>query len=151
MADIFTKQKRSEIMSHIKGKNSKQELTVRKYLYSKGFRYRLHDTRLPGKPDIKLPKYKCVVLINGCFWHGHAECKASRIPSTNEKYWKEKITQNKNRDARIAEQLKILGYTVIIIWQCQLSNKEKSAATLQSLVKKIKKAGSRMDLKTADH
>ena len=140
MADIFTKKKRSEIMSHIKGKNSKQELIVRRYLFSKGFRYRLHSNRLPGKPDITLTKYRCVIMINGCFWHGHDECKSSRIPSTNKKYWKEKIAQNKERDEIVTKNLNRIGYKVIIVWQCQLSGKNKMITTLESIADDIKKA-----------
>lgn len=150
MADIFTKKKRSQIMSLIKGKNSKQELIVRKYLFASGFRYKLHNDRLPGRPDITLSKYRCVIMINGCFWHGHSECKSSNIPSTNKKYWKEKIAQNKYRDAKVLEELNDLGYKVIIVWQCQLSNKEKTAKTLVLLVKEIKMAECHMDPKIAD-
>lgn len=111
---------RSQIMSMIKGKNTKPEIIVRKYLFSRGIRYRINDKRLPGTPDIVLPKFKTVISINGCFWHGHKNCKISHIPKTNTEYWANKIERNKNRDIKNNLILNHLGWNVIIIWECQL-------------------------------
>lgn len=122
MADMFTPQKRSEIMSHIKSKNTKSELMVRKYLYKSGFRFRLHDSNLPGKPDIVLPKYKCVVFVHGCFWHAHEGCKYCRKPKSNVEYWIPKIQRNVARDRREVQALKDMGWNVNIVWECELKN-----------------------------
>ena len=98
--DIVSKAKRSEIMSRIRGKNTLPELTVRKYLYSLGYRYRIHDTRLPGKPDIVLPRKRIAIEVRGCFWHGH-RCRLASIPKTNRSFWIKKINGNKIRDKNI--------------------------------------------------
>ena len=94
MADTVSKEKRSEIMSHVTGKETKPEIAVRKYLFARGLRYRKNVKRLPGTPDIVFPKYKTAVFVNGCFWHGHKECKYSHLPSTNLEYWEKKIADN---------------------------------------------------------
>jgi DNA mismatch endonuclease (patch repair protein) len=109
-------------MSRIKGKNTKPELLVRKFLFSKGFRFRLHDPKLPGKPDIILPKYKTVIFVNGCFWHGHEDCRKATLPKTRTEWWKEKIEKNKINDAKANRALIYAGWEVIIIWQCDLKN-----------------------------
>lgn len=119
MSDIFPKSKRSEIMSKISGKETKPEIKVRKYLFSKGFRYRKNDKRLPGKPDIVLPKYNTVILIHGCFWHGHT-CPRGKLPDTNKVFWKNKIGGNIERDKIKTKQLEDLGWSVLVIWQCDL-------------------------------
>jgi len=119
MSDIFSSQKRSDIMSKISGKNTKPEILVRKFLFSQGFRYRLNVKTLPGKPDIVLPKYKTVIFINGCFWHGHT-CKKGQTPSTNIDFWKKKISSNKSRDDKNVMLLTELGWNVITIWQCEI-------------------------------
>ena len=113
MSDIFSSQKRSDIMSKISGKNTKPEILVRKFLFSKGFRYRINVKTLPGKPDIVLPKYKTVIFINGCFWHGH-NCKKGKLPSSNIDFWKEKISNNKSRDDKNSDLLVKLGWKVNI-------------------------------------
>ncbi len=123
MADTVSKEKRSEIMSHVTGKETKPEIIVRKYLFSHGLRYRKNVKQLPGTPDIVLPKYKTVVFVNGCFWHGHKECKYSHLPSTNIEYWEKKIADNLERDKRKKRELEELGYHVLIVWQCQLKPK----------------------------
>ena len=99
MSDIFSQTKRSDIMSKISSKDTKPEILVRKFLFSKGFRYRINVKTLPGKPDIVLPKYKTIIFVNGCFWHGH-NCKKGKLPSSNTDFWKEKISNNKSRDAK---------------------------------------------------
>lgn len=120
MADVHTPQQRSYNMSRIRGKNTKPEELVRKYLFSQGFRYRKNDARLPGKPDIVLPKYKTVVFVNGCFWHAHKGCKYFVWPKNNADFWKKKIESNVTRDIKNHQQLKDLGWKVLIIWECEL-------------------------------
>lgn len=122
MADTHSKEVRSMNMSHIRSKNSKPEEKVRKYLFSKGFRYRKNVRSLQGCPDIVLPKYKTVIFVNGCFWHHH-DCGRFVWPSTNEEYWHKKIDGNVERDARNTEILKEQGWNVLTIWECQLKKK----------------------------
>ncbi len=137
MADIFDKKKRSQIMSRISGKNTKPEMIIRKSLFAKGFRYRKNDKRLPGKPDIVLPKYNTVIFIHGCFWHGHT-CKAGKLPETNIDFWKDKIGSNIVRDKKNMAELKKLKWKVIVIWQCELKNNSSINKSLQKLEKKIR-------------
>jgi len=125
MADTVSKEKRSEIMSHVTGKETKPEKIVRKYLFAQGLRYRKHVKRLPGTPDIVLQKYKVVIFVNGCFWHGHQGCKYAHLPSTNLEYWEKKIADNSERDKRKTQELERLGYRVSVVWQCQLKPKVK--------------------------
>lgn len=120
MPDIMTPQQRHDCMSHIRSKDTKPEQLVRQALWHKGFRYRLHVKDLPGKPDIVLPKYKTVIFVNGCFWHGHKGCKDFVIPKSNTAFWLEKIGKNKERDAKDETALKSAGWKVITIWECEL-------------------------------
>lgn len=122
MADNHTQEVRSRNMSHIRSINSKPEEKVRKYLFSKGFRYRKNDKRYPGKPDIVLPKYKTIIFINGCFWHKH-DCPRFVWPSSNEEYWRPKILRNVERDMQVQALLKEQGWNVLVIWECQLKKK----------------------------
>jgi len=137
MPDIFSKSKRSDIMSKISGKETKPEILVRKYLFAHGFRYRKNVKKLPGKPDIVLPKYKTIIFVNGCFWHGHENCKKSALPATNTEFWKEKISSNIIRDKKTYAELSDMGYKVLIIWQCELTSKKREI-TLSELLRKIK-------------
>ena len=123
MADNHSKEVRSMNMSHIRSKDSKPEEVVRKYLFSKGFRYRKNVKALPGCPNIVLPKYKTVIFVNGCFWHGHEGCKYYVLPKTNTEFWKEKIERNKERDLKERMQLRNMGWHVILLWECQLKSK----------------------------
>ena len=107
-------------MSQIKGKNTKPEETVRKYLFGRGLRYRKNDKRLPRHPDIVLPKYKTVVLVNGCFWHVHEGCKYFKWPESNVKFWKNKLTENRRRNVVKIQALKELDWKVIVVWECEL-------------------------------
>ncbi len=107
-------------MSHIRSKDTKPEIAVRKYLFSKGFRYRKNDKRYPGTPDIVLPKYKTVIFVHGCFWHGHEGCKYSKMPKTNIEYWERKISRNKVRDLENIRLLEDFGFRVIVIWECEM-------------------------------
>ncbi len=134
--DKHSRETRSYNMSRIKATNTKPEETVRKYLFSKGFRYRKNDKRLPGKPDIVLPKYKTVVLINGCFWHGHEGCRYFVVPKTNTEFWVDKISKNILRDRNNEEKLKELGWKVITLWECELK-KDRKEKTLENLIKEI--------------
>lgn len=124
-------------MSKISEKNTKPEILVRKFLFSKGFRYRINVKTLPGKPDIVLPKYKTVIFINGCFWHGH-NCKKGKLPSSNIDFQKEKISNNKSRDDKNSDLLVKLGWKVIIIWQCEVSKIDNRIKILNKLLEDIK-------------
>ena len=119
MADNHSKEVRSMNMSHIRSTNSKPEEIVRKYLFSKGFRYRKNVKKLPGCPDIVLPKYKTVIFVNGCFWHKH-DCPRFVWPSSNQDYWRPKILGNVERDKKNAGQLRSQGWNVIVVWECEL-------------------------------
>lgn len=136
MGDIYSKRKRSEIMSKISGTETKPEILIRKYLFGKGFRFRKNDKRLPGRPDIVLPKYKTVIFIHGCFWHGH-HCKAGKLPETNKEFWRNKINSNIERDKKNQHKLEKLGWKIIIIWQCKLKNKKMMIKKLKEIEQKI--------------
>lgn len=123
-------------MSRIRSKNTKPEEMVRKYLFSQGFRYRKNDIRLPGKPDIVLPKYKTVIFVNGCFWHKHENCKHFVWPKTNEDFWRAKINANVSRDQENMKLLSELGWNVIVIWECELKRDSINTA-LQRLVQSL--------------
>ena len=134
--DVHSKEVRSYNMSRIKGKDTKPEEVVRKYLFSKGFRYRKNDKRLPGTPDIVLPQYKTVIFVNGCFWHGHKNCKYFVWPKTNTDFWKKKINANVQRDNIKIENLHNLGWKVIIVWECELKKPQRDVM-LTKLVSEI--------------
>ena len=136
MADNHSKEVRSMNMSHIRSKNTRPEEKVRKYLFSKGFRYRKNVRTLPGCPDIVLPKYKTVIFVNGCFWHKH-DCPRFVWPTSNEEYWIPKITGNVERDQKNHEMLRELGWRVIVIWECQLKKKELEE-TMEKLVSDLR-------------
>jgi DNA mismatch endonuclease (patch repair protein) len=136
MADVHDKATRSYNMSRIKGKDTKPEMLVRKFLHAQGFRYRLHVKNLPGKPDIVLPRHKTVIFIHGCFWHGHEHCKYYVIPKTRTEWWVNKINSNIFNDTKAIKALKKEGWKVIVLWECGLkSNKIK--LTLAKLPGKI--------------
>ncbi len=124
-------------MSQIKGKDTKPEMIVRKYLFSQGLRFRLHKKELPGKPDICLPKYKTVIFIHGCFWHGHVGCKYYVIPKTRTDWWLNKINRNIENDIKATSELRKMRWNVIEIWECQLK-KANLEETLENLLKEIK-------------
>ncbi len=120
MADVHTKETRSYNMSRIKGKNTKPEMLVRKFLHANGYRYKLHDKTLSSKPDIVLPKYKTVIFVHGCFWHGHKNCKYYVVPKTRTDWWLNKINGNITNDTKAASALKKEGWKIITIWECKL-------------------------------
>jgi DNA mismatch endonuclease (patch repair protein) len=138
MADTFSKKDRSRIMAKVSSKETKPEKVVRKFIFSRGFRYRKNDKNLPGSPDVVLPKYKAVIFVNGCFWHCHPDCKYSKLPQSNTGYWEKKIEKNTERDRITYAELQKLGWFVIIVWECELKTKEKRRSRLESLVDELK-------------
>ena len=135
--DIWDQRKRSEVMSKIRAKNTKPEMILRKALFSLGYRYRINDKRLPGRPDIVLPKYKTVIFVNGCFWHGHENCKYFRLPKTRTEWWKEKINRNKQRDTEQKAALENLGWKVMTVWECEI--KKDKGQCLNNILETIAK------------
>jgi DNA mismatch endonuclease, patch repair protein len=133
MTDRLTPAQRHRCMSHIRSKDTKPEMIVRRYLFAHGFRYRLHVSTLPGKPDIVLRKYRTVVFVNGCFWHGHEGCKYNRLPKTHTDFWKAKIERNRLRDKLERLRLRDLRWHTIDLWECQLKPSEREE-TLRALV-----------------
>jgi DNA mismatch endonuclease (patch repair protein) len=122
-------------MSRIRGKNTKPEMIVRRFLHSQGFRFRLHDKKLPGKPDIVLKKYRTVIFIHGCFWHGHEGCKYFVVPKTRTEWWLNKINRNKDNDAKAMSALNSTSWKVIEIWECEL--KQDALVTIANLLKAL--------------
>lgn len=129
----MTKEQRHLCMSHIRGKDTRPEIAVRKGLFAAGFRYRLNVRSLPGTPDIVLRKYHTVVFVNGCFWHGHEGCRYYVLPKTNSSFWAAKIERNRRRDSAVQARLQALGWRVIVLWECELNTAQKLRATLESL------------------
>jgi DNA mismatch endonuclease (patch repair protein) len=129
--DILSKKKRSEVMSRIRGKNTKPEMILRSELFRLGFRFRVHKKDLPGKPDIVLPKYRMAIFVHGCFWHYHNACREGRIPSTNSNFWKVKLQKNITRDEENIKALRKDKWRVIVIWECEIEKQ------LDKILKKI--------------
>ncbi len=142
MADVHNKKTRSYNMSQIRSGNTKPEMLVRKFLHANGFRYRLHGGKpaaakaLAGRPDIVLPKYKTVIFVHGCFWHGHANCKHFVVPKTRTKWWQNKINTNKVNDEKAVKGLKKEGWKVITVWECVLKP-SKQERTLNKILEKL--------------
>ena len=130
--DTLNPQQRHENMAAIHGKDTKPEMVVRRWLWSHGFRYRLNDKRLPGKPDVVMRKYRTCIFVNGCFWHGHEGCKYYTIPKTNQEFWVKKIQRNQERDHEVMRKLAQIGWHSITIWECELKTKHREQ-TLESL------------------
>lgn len=129
--DRYTRQKRSALMSKVRGKDTKPEKLVRSMLHRMGFRFRLHRKDLPGRPDIVLPKHRTVVFVHGCFWHRHPGCKKTSFPQTNTRFWEAKLAGNMDRDARNMEELARLGWKVIVVWECELKDVDALSARLR--------------------
>lgn len=138
MADVHSKKTRSFNMSRIKGKDTAPEMLVRRYLFSQGLRYKLHDKQLPGKPDLVFPKYKTVILVHGCYWHGHKNCKYFVPPKTKTEWWLNKIGKNIERDEENLRKLQQLGWKCIIVWECELKSGKKEE-TLSKLLQQLRK------------
>lgn len=136
MVDTFSKETRSYVMSRIKCKDTKPEIIVRSYLFSRGLRFRKIDKRYPGSPDIVLPKYKTIVFVHGCFWHLHEGCKYARIPKSNVDYWEKKLYRNRERDKHNQKELEKMGWNVITVWECELK-KDNVEQTLEDLYAQI--------------
>ena len=141
MADILSKTQRSYNMSRIRGKNTKPEILVRKGLHACGFRFRLHNKKLPGSPDIVLPKYGVAIMVNGCFWHGHKGCRYATKPKSNVEFWETKIARNRHRDEVTEAHLQALGWHVITIWECEIKGASSAASRLDALSEEIREAG----------
>jgi DNA mismatch endonuclease (patch repair protein) len=142
MADIVSAQTRSRMMAGIGSVNTAPELIVRSALHRQGLRFRLHCDYLPGRPDIVLPKWKCVVLVHGCFWHGH-HCRLFRLPGSNREFWQSKIQINRKRDAKVKRELRSLGWRVEVVHECQLRGRPqwRVSAALKRLAQRIRNAG----------
>lgn len=136
MADIVSKSKRSEMMSGVKGKDTKLEVALRKELFARGFRYRTHTKGTPGKPDLVLKKYNAIVFIHGCFWHGHENCKLFRYPKSRIDFWKEKIGKNIERDRKNTQKLLDEGWRVLLVWECAVKGKADKLPITADLVEK---------------
>jgi DNA mismatch endonuclease, patch repair protein len=136
MADVHTPEQRSYNMSRVKSKDTKPELTVRKYLHAHGFRYKLHEKTLPGKPDLVLPKYRTVIFVHGCFYHGHEGCRYFVVPKTRTEWWLDKINGNRSRDAVNNAKLVAEGWNIITIYECELKPASREQ-TLQNLTEQL--------------
>lgn len=135
MTDVFSKDKRSEIMSRVKGKNTKPEKLVRCLLHGMGYRFRLHVDDLPGKPDIVLTRHRKVIFVNGCFWHGHRSCRKGELPASNRDFWEEKIEKNRKRDVESRRHLRSLGWKVFTIWECETKDPRKTMNRLMRFMR----------------
>jgi len=140
MPDVKTPSQRSYNMSRIRSKNTTPERIVRSELWHRGYRYRLNDKRLPGTPDLVLPKYRAVIFINGCFWHGHRGCPKYVAPKTNPEFWKDKIARNIARDELNAQRLDTLAWTVITVWECELTKKQDRETTVARIEAELQAA-----------
>ena len=137
MADIFSTEQRSRLMSLIRGKDTKPEMIVRRYLFSRGFRYRLHGKKLPGRPDLVLRRHRTVVFVHGCFWHGHYGRPCFKMPKSRTEWWEAKIARNAARDAFNRHQLAATGWRVVVVWECALRTVALRAQTLADLERMI--------------
>lgn len=137
MADTISKERRSALMKRVRQRDTAPELIVRKGLHHRGIRFLLNDHRLPGSPDLVMPKWRAVVFVHGCFWHGHG-CKKSRLPSSNKLFWSAKVAANKERDQRKSRALRSMGWRVFTIWDCQLQRPALARKVLDRVVQKIR-------------
>mgnify|MGYP002399791076 CR=1 FL=1 len=137
MTDVHSPETRSYNMSRIRGKHTKPEMLLRSLLHRAGFRFRIHDARLPGRPDIVLPRYKSVIFVNGCFWHRHEGCKYTTTPKTRKEFWELKFSDTVKRDHTKQNQLQKLGWDVFVVWECEL--KSDSEIILKYLIEELQK------------
>ena len=140
MFNTFDSSQQNKRMSHVRSHNTTSEIVVRNELWCKGYRYRVNDKRLPGSPDIVLPKYRTAIFVHGCFWHGHKDCKYYTVPKTNTDFWKAKVARNQERDQEVWRQLEAKGWFVIIVWECQLK-KAHLAETVEAVSAEIRRNG----------
>ena len=147
MTDVVSSETRSRMMSGIRGRNTRPEIIIRRNLHKLGYRYRLHDKRLPGKPDIVLPRYRAVIMVHGCFWHGHG-CHLFKWPSSNKLFWKEKITKNRNVDERAARMLLENSWRILKIWECALKGRQRwpTDSLVDDIVRWLKTGGDTHEL-----
>jgi DNA mismatch endonuclease (patch repair protein) len=131
VADVFSKEERSRVMRRVKSADTKPEMRVRRWLHAQGFRFRLHRKDLAGNPDIVLRKHRTVIFVHGCFWHGHPKCKAADLPASNREYWVRKIGRNVERDRRNQALLRVQGWRVIVLWECELGDLEAALTELR--------------------
>ena len=136
MADVFSPEKRSAIMSRIKGGNTKPEILVRGIVHSLGYRFRLHSDKLPGKPDLVLRRHRKTIFVHGCFWHGHVRCSRSSLPASNIEFWRKKITGNRARDRKTIRRLRRLEWKVLVVWQCETRDVERLTERLKNFLGK---------------
>lgn len=134
MVDTISADKRSHIMSLVKGKNTRPEMLVRRLVHSAGFRYRLHDAKLPGKPDLVFSRKRKVIFVHGCFWHRHEGCALARIPKSNREFWLTKLEGNKVRDEKNVRKLHDAGWETLVVWECELRDLDTLALRLQSFL-----------------
>lgn len=137
MIDFLTQTERSDRMSRIRGKDTKPELALRRVIHRLGLRYRLHGAGLPGKPDLVFPRFRTVVFVHGCFWHRHQGCNIATTPKSNTEFWLEKFKKNVERDSRVTKSLQALGWSVLVVWECELSSAKKAQETGEQLYKLI--------------
>ena len=140
MPDCLTPQQRHQCMSSNRASSTKPEMKLRKELWKRGFRYRKNDKRLPGTPDVVLPKYRTVIFVHGCFWHGHEGCKKYVVPKSNTQFWVDKVSRNRERDEKVWRQLEALDWAVVIVWECELEKKNFDA-TAARVEREIKENG----------
>lgn len=150
MPDRLNPSQRSRCMSHVRGKNTKPEILVRKGLHARGFRFRLQDRKLPGRPDIVLPKYGVAIMVNGCFWHGHKGCRYATRPKSNVAFWEAKIARNRHRDEVTEAHLEALGWHVITVWECELRKGSQLEDKLDVLAEEIRYAGELKKIKEGE-
>lgn len=141
MADFLTKEERSQRMARIRSRDTAPELALRKALHAMGFRYRVNDRRLPGRPDIVLPRYQTVVFVHGCFWHRHEGCSIATTPKSNTPFWQEKFNRNVARDRRVASELAAAGWKIIVTWECALQSNVRAGQTAAGVAASIKAGG----------
>ncbi|RJQ27687.1 DNA mismatch endonuclease Vsr [Candidatus Parcubacteria bacterium] len=130
MPDIYSKEKRSQIMARVRSSGTKPELTVRQIAHALGYRFRLHRRDLPGKPDIVFPRYRRLILVHGCFWHGHDGCTKARRPVMNSEFWDRKLSRNRKRDTENAEALRRAGWRILVVWECETKERERLATKI---------------------
>lgn len=139
MVDFLSPAERSERMSRIRSKDTKPEMLLRKALHGLGLRFRLRDKKLPGRPDIVLPRYRTIIFVHGCFWHRHQGCKVASTPKSNTDFWNEKFARNVSRDARVKAEAGALGWSIIVAWECEVNSLQKATHTAHKLAEIIRR------------